>query len=391
MRVSSEQIFKDSQHLVGFAAQSEVQLGTQQRFRDYSRMRSVLGSIERGRPEIALDAFSATIGRAPATASAGMKVKFPSALRATVDPQKRRYDDIIKKTKDQAAILYDCGHRRGAWLVPQLSVIFDLVCYRMFKEQWGRPPKYSCAQANGGAAAAEVLKDPLVYLHKLSPILEDNSDFRIMDLVKEIYEAMLKRRILHESPAGGSWMLHRERLLGWDLLEIADSPDQSFRREIEVHQTTSRAIAQYPSWLPLAQHIPVYVGCDLGDIITAGQQPLPMRRLKHREKCLIANLCALQSLLRKRDECSDFHFDCGLVWEFSSSVASTFFRMTRLSRDPTLDRHIEHCFQALRGTKDHVCTLRNKCTRLCANGLVIFGPERTMLSRFNELIDSLGI
>jgi hypothetical protein len=380
-----------SRHLVGYASQSEIRLGTQQRMRDYAQMSSVVGCIERGRPEIALDAFTATFGKAPASTAIGVKVKFPSTLRATVDPQQRRYDDIVRKTKDQAVILYDCGYQPGAWLVPQLSVIFDLVCYRMFTEQWGEPPKHPFARANGGDATAEVLKDPLVYLHKLTSISEDSSDFRIMDLVKEIFEAMLKRRILHEAPSGGSWVLHRERLHGWDLLEIADAPDQSFRREIEVHQTTSRAIAQYPSWLPLAQHIPVYVGQDLGHIISVRGQPLPMRHVKNREKCLVANVRTLQNLLRNRDECSDFHLDCELVWELPSSVASMFLEMTGVDKDLTPSKRIEHCLQRLQGSKDHVCTLRNERTALCANGLVIFGPETTKLSRFNELVDSLGI
>jgi hypothetical protein len=390
LRSESVQTITESMHVVGFAARSEVRLGTRRRTHDYARMCSVLGSIERGRPEIALDAFSATIGKAPVSATASTKVKFPSTPRATVEPQRRRYDEIVKKTKDQAVILYDCGHQRGAWLVPQLSVILDLVYYRMFKEQWGEPPKHAKACADGGAAAAETLKDPLVYLHKLSPILEDNGDFRIMDLVKEIYEAMLKRRILYEAPAGGSLMLHRERLHGWDLLEIADAPDQSFCREIEVHQTTSRVIAQYPSWLPLTQHIPVYLVQDLGQVISVGNQPLPMRHVKNREKCLVANVHTLQTLLRSRDECSDFHLDCELVWELPSSVASMFLGMPTLSKDST-PTPIEHCLQRLQGSKDHVCTLRNERTTLCANGLVIFGPETTKLSRFNELVDSLGI
>jgi hypothetical protein len=391
LRIESVQTMVSSMHLVGFAPQSEIQLGTQQRNLNYARMRSVSGCVDRGRPEVAVDAFSAAIGKAPATATVGVKVKFPSTLRATVDPQKRRYDDIVKKTKNQAVILYDCGHQRGAWLVPQLSIILDLVHYRMFKEQWGEPPKHANACADGGAAAAEVLKSPLVYLHKLSTILEDNSDFRIMDLVKQIYEAMLKRRILHEATAGGSWNLYRERLHGWDLLEIADAPDQSFRREIEVHQTTSRVIAQYPSWLPLTQQIPVYLGQDLGHVISVGNQPLPMRHVKNREKCLVANVHTLQTLLRNRDECSDFHLDCELVWELPSSMASTFLGMTGVSEDPTSSKLIEHCLQRLQKSKDHVCTLRNERTTLCANGLVIFGPENTKLSRFNELVDSLGI
>jgi hypothetical protein len=391
LRVESEQMFTESKHLVGFAAQSEIQLGTRKRIRDYVRMTSVVGCIERGRPEIALDAFSATIGKAPATATVGVKVKFPSTLRATVDPQKRRYDDIVKKTKDQAVILYDCGVQRGAWLVPQLSVIFDLVCYRMYKEQWGEPPKYPRALANGGAAAFQVLRDPLVYLHKLSSILEDNSDFRIMDLVKEIYEAMLKRRILHEAPAGGSWMLHRERLLGWDLLEIAHAPDQSFRREIEVHQTTSHAIAQYPSWLPLTQRVPVYVGQDLGHIITVRHRPLPMDQVRHQEKCLAAKVYTLRPLLHSKDNCSDLHLDClkcELVWELPSS---TIAEKAKLSIDSFASQPIEHCLQELHGSNNHKCELRKKCTRLRGVSLVIFGPENTILSKINERIDSLGI
>jgi hypothetical protein len=129
---------------------------------------------------------------------------------------------------------------------------------------------------------------------------------------------------------------------------------------------------------------------DLGQVISVGNQPLPMRHVKNREKCLVANVHTLQTLLRSRDECSDFHLDCELVWELPSSVASMFLGMPTLGKDST-PTPIEHCLQRLQGSKDHVCTLRNERTTLCANGLVIFGPETTKLSRFNELVDSLGI
>jgi hypothetical protein len=68
-----------------------------------------------------------------------------------------------------------------------------------------------------------------------------------------------------------------------------------------------------------------------------------------------------------------------------------FLGMTGVSEDPTSFKRIKQCLQRLQKSKDHVCTLRNERTTLCANGLVIFGPETTKLSRFNELVDSLAI
>lgn len=389
--VTSEQTFANSKHLVGFAVQSEIRLGTSDRIRDYEQMRSVVAPVEKGRPELAIETVGATFGRAPVLAMVGGGVRFPSPLRATIDPQMRRYDDIIRKTKAQAVILYDCGIERGAWLVPQLCVIFDLICYRMFKEQLGQPPRHPKTSVNGGDATAEVLKDPLVYQRKLWKISEDNSDFKIMDLVKEIYEAMLKRQILHETRSGGIFRLHRERLHGWDLLEIADPPDKCHRREIDVHKTTSRAIAQYPCWLLLTQHIPVYLGHDLGHIITVSNQPLPMRRFRYREKYLVANGSTLQLLRLDSDQCSHFHFNCELIWELPSSPNSMFLRMTELSRDLVGSRRIKHCVQKLCEPKNHMCNLDETRAQLCPDSIVIFGPKVTKLSKLNDMVDAVGL
>jgi tetratricopeptide (TPR) repeat protein len=370
-------------HVVGFAPYSKVQLGTHERTRSLAGISRVAGCIERERPEVTVETVTAQFGKAPVTASIGGKVKFSRALRATVDPEKRRYDQILTLTEKQAVILFDCGTTKAAWLVSQLSIILDLVCYRIRANGWRDLPMHATPQADGGAAAAAVLKDPSVYKLEFSHIYEDNTKLSVMHVVREIYCAMSQRQILQELRDSAALRLYRERLYGWDLLELAEPSDNSYRREIVVHKTTSRAVAQYPSWLPLARHIPVYIGQDLGEIITVDQHA-PLQNIQNKEKYLLASVCAMRQLLRRRPGCIHFHFDCELVWECPPRGYPFV-----ISQDECDEDRVKRCVQRLTGSGRHRCTTGPMRAPLCEEGLVIFGPETHLLSRMNEAIDRI--
>lgn len=194
-------------HIVGFAPYSKVHLGTHGRAQSLAGISPVAGCIEQERPEVTVETVTAQFGKAPMTASVAGKVKFSRALKATVDPEKRRYDQILSLTEKQAVILFDCGAAKAAWLVSQLSVILDLVCHRIRINGWRDLPMHATPQADGGAAAAAVLKDPSVYKLEFAQIFEDNTKLGVLQVVKEIYCAMSQRQILQELRAS----VHRSR------------------------------------------------------------------------------------------------------------------------------------------------------------------------------------
>jgi Flp pilus assembly protein TadD len=380
-----------SRHLLGFAPESEVQLGTRDRMHDHARMSSVVGSIERNGPEFSVETITATFGRAPVTATLGGKIKYSQALRATRDPEKRKYDSVLRITERQPVILCDCGSHKAAWLVSQLSVILDLVCFRIQKEGWATLPRHATPQADGGAAAAEVLKDASVYNRALSQTLEGGAEFNVLQLVKEIYCAMQQRRILQELPTHGTLIFHRRPLHSWDLVELADPPDDSLRRAIVVHETTSRAVAQYPSWMPLANHIPVFSGQELGEVMTVADQPIPVQRATHSEKYLMANIHAMRSLLKRKPDCAHYHLDCELVWERPITAESLFVDREQVDQYHEMYfEHLDQYVQTLRKLSEHQCMARPGPAKLYQDGLVIFGPDKsTLLGRFNDWADRI--
>jgi hypothetical protein len=374
---TSEKEFTNAQHILGFSPHTEVHLGTRDRLQDYAKMKPTIGCYEHGRPEISVETISAQFGKSPVTATVGMKIKYTQALRATRDPEKRRYDQILKSTEKQPVILYDIGPQRVAWLVSQVSVIFDLVHWRIHSEGWESLAEHARLQPDGGAAAVRALKKPTTYDKVLTRLYEDNSEYRVLDLVKEIYCAMGQRRILAELPAKGMWRLHRERLYGWDLLELAEPPEQSLRREIAVHETTSSVVAQYPSWLPLAKQLPIYFGTNLGDIILSNQNA--DRELWCGSKNLVASVHAMRHAIQQNYECAHFKLDCNLVWEYSHSPRTTFNGM------------YPYRVQTLKRLGNHQCKAVDKqeAENLCNDGAVVFGPESNVLIRLNEMIDSV--
>lgn len=378
--------FAHSRHLLGFAPQNEVRLGTRDRMRDYARMRPVPGSIEQSVPELSVQTISAGLGKTPMVATIGAGIKYSQPLRGSRDPKERTYYSILKATEQQAVILCDCGSEKVAWLVSQISVILDLICYRIQKEGWTDLPKHAKPKANGGAAAANILSDANVYNKILAPGLGGEEDLTVLKLVKEIYCAMQQRRQVREMTVRGILRLRRKMLHSWDLLELADPPDEFSRRALVVHETSSRVVAQYPSWLPLADQIPVYSGQDLGRVVTIADRPIHMHGVAHGEKYLMANVHAMRSLLRPRPDCACYHFDCELVWE--RSMGEKWAYVNGIPQEvKNLADFLENV-QTLRKASGHKCVARMNFAKVRSDGIIIFGPaDNTLRGYLNDWAD----
>lgn len=265
-------------------------------------------------------------------------------------------------------------------------MILDLIQYRVQKEGWPEIPEYATLQANGGAAAAQILKMPQVANWTLCSLLEDGSEFQVKHLVKEIFVAMELRCAADESFAPATLKLRRERLFGWDLLELAHPPSQSFRREVVIHETTSSVVPQYPSWLPLTKRVPVYLCDNLGDIITS-RTPVCCRKVWRGKKYLVASLHTLRQLFQMKPHCTDLHLDCDLVWE-RQMLDQTIFRSCHHQKhndDHEARENFDSKVQTL--LRGHECKDQAVMHSICNDGAVVFGPSDNFLVRFNAYAD----
>jgi hypothetical protein len=184
-----------------------------------------------------------------------------------------KYSHLLDSAKAQCVILFDTKEQnQRAWLVPQLSVLLDLVNKFAYQRDPGAPIKFAEPIANGAAASELVLKDrTYANLVLRQAILEDERDERVADVVKAIYTQMSLRAELDaasERGARGTKEISRKGLLGWDLLELCNPPMVSKQRMVNIHRThLDYELRVTPCWLPLAKQLPVYFGRHLGELI----------------------------------------------------------------------------------------------------------------------------
>lgn len=77
-------------------------------------MGSVVGHVEVGKFEFSMETISVVFGKPPVSASLGGKIKYSQALRTIADPEKRRYDQVLRVSPSQATTLFDCSSRKVA-------------------------------------------------------------------------------------------------------------------------------------------------------------------------------------------------------------------------------------------------------------------------------------
>ena len=217
-----------------------------------------------------------------------------------------RYNQLLDSAKSQPVILFDTEEQNErAWLVPQLSVILDLVNNFAYKLNHQAAIKFAAPIADGAEASEIVLRDPIYANFVLrQAILDNESDERVGDLVKGIYTQMSLRAELDAASqrgAKGTRDLSRQGLLGWDLLELCNVPMVSKQRMVNVHRThLDYDLRITPCWLPLAKQVPVYFGRRLGELIVPVEPAsvcsawYPLPRGFHRNYLAASVICLSQ-------------------------------------------------------------------------------------------------
>jgi len=196
--------------------------------------------------------------------------------RAQRDAQKgvedMNYKTVLKRAQREPVILFDTeeGNER-AWMVPQLSLILDLLNYWAFTENLA-DIRYAAPHPDGAAKALEILEDP-VYANRVleAKIAEDEKDFTVSRMVTQIYGKILQRMTKDsesDESARGMITLGRTGISGWDWLELNDKLAWSVPRRRTVQREHKLLQPDLnPSWMPLAQVIPIFMGQCEGELM----------------------------------------------------------------------------------------------------------------------------
>ncbi|TLD09828.1 serine/threonine protein kinase, partial [Venturia nashicola] len=149
--------------ILGYTPSVQVHLGTESRLHQYESMTASHAGREKDSWSFSWDGLTVQAG----FAGSGVSSPFKFARRTGqqgVPTAKPTYDQIIHGTSDKPVVLYDTAHaQESAWLVPQLSVILDLVLFQAHRERaWkdlsatARAALHAKPYWNGGLAAKEV-------------------------------------------------------------------------------------------------------------------------------------------------------------------------------------------------------------------------------------------
>jgi hypothetical protein len=267
--------------ILGYCAEVEIRLGTESRLQQYQKYSYSKAKIEHPPPEASIGSTSlgfSLLGRATASLTASFKPR-----KGLIDAQKEAKDmsyfEVLARTETEPVILFETeGGNERAWMVPQLSLILDLLNFWIFRtgeEEIKKKVKYAKLDSDGGAQAKEVLQDRN-YVNEIviKHILEGEPDIRIGDMVKQIYGQILKRTTKDaESDEGarGTRSIGRTGIRGWDLLELTYLGGSVARRRDVQPTAHGLRSGTMPCWMPLAKMIPVLFGQHMGELMTPKQ------------------------------------------------------------------------------------------------------------------------
>lgn len=366
--------------ILGYTPSVQVHLGTESRLHQYESMKASHAGREKDSWSFFWDGLTIQAG----FAGSGVSSPFKFARRTGqqgAPTAKPTYDQIIHGTSDKPVILYDTAHaQESAWLVPQLSVILDLVLFQAHQERAWKDLSATARAAlhakpcwNGGLAAKEVLDNYERANTVLRLSADDGTPVAIKHLVMQVFAAMSHRVQLDQLHSPSS-SLTTSPLLGWDLIQLTDALAIPARLQIEVHKDGLNNSA--PTWLPLARELPVFFCDGLGDVMTT-KVPI-CSQFQRSQKNLVASIHVLQTRRKRCLKCDEYHIDTKkqLVWQlprsdcFSECVHGAHRTEDAIAR---FDAGVQLMFPAsgCKRARSEVC-----CPVIPEEGAVVFGAKR---------------
>lgn len=371
--------------MLGYTPNVQVNLGTESRSQQYLSMTTSQAQREKDSWSFAWDGFTAQAG----FSGSGISLPFKFSRRKGqqgVPTAKPTYDQIIHGTFEKPVILYETAcAQETAWLVPQLSVILDLVLLKAYGERSWRDLSASDRAAlharpdwNSGLAALQVLDDYQRANTTLRTSADDGKPIAIKHLVTQVFAAMSHRTQLDQLQPPSSSLI-TSLLLGWDLIQLTDALIPPTRLQMEISKAGLNNST--PTWLPLAREVPVFFCNGLGDVMTS---TVPIcSQFKRDQKHLVASIHVLRAKLKKCFKCDEYHIDTRkqLVWQLPRSGCFSACSHGAHGKEDA-KAHFDAGIQLMVPANDLRCVKRKlPCPIIPDEGAVIFGAKRLKRGR----------
>ena len=158
-----------------------------------------------------------------------MDVVYPQSME--MSPEITKYDDILVTTRTMSMILYDAGEERG-WLLPVQHVLLHMAQCWIKRHTSDVSLTYAKPEWEGEKAIEKILTDN--YKLFVKKLLDDDSDWLLRDLIKQIWRDLQGCRIARKqrkSENKADQTLPSAKLLAWEFLEfIEGTPEFRMRR-----------------------------------------------------------------------------------------------------------------------------------------------------------------
>lgn len=383
--------------VLGYCGDVVIRLGTESRVSDYEKYRFSRANIERPRPEASVGSASASIGWRGSSASVAAQFKTRKGLSVAVrEAKKLSYRELLDHAEVEPVILFETERgREKAWLVPQLSVILDLLNLWACRNGISGI-KYAAPGPDGGAQAKKVLGNSDYAKKELvAKILDNDPEVSVAYKVKQIYgqiQQRIKKNSESDQGARGTFTVGKEAIGGWDLLEVAGlSPSVSERRNLLPDKEET------PCWKLLTKQVAIFSGQGMGELITPARTdevcrhwyPIPGG---FENNYLVATVRCMKALAMYSGNAEPIFLRDNIIWEFRDPLL--FQPCGGCRDDPKM------CAKQPQRLAEYKKKIRKKAPqggdavslneRICEDGAIVFGIGRKSEKLLNVVINTLN-
>ncbi|KAF9890017.1 hypothetical protein FE257_006697 [Aspergillus nanangensis] len=266
--------FLEGRHFLGWVSQAQIKLGTEE-----PSDQSSCAPVENHRGLQLGEQIPVSINIRPPWVgfSVGANFHLPRAQMQRIENRQMAFDQLLGRSANSPALYYDLGTKTG-WIVPELSLLFHIVCAHLFR-YWADSDAlykiyYAERSSNGGSAA-------LAAIRSCSSIVlgENHSEegvkrnYCLRDIVRFYLDYFENRKEAIRLRLEQNELCPDLGIRGWDFADIRDCTSLFRSRLIRPPCVSGR-----PDWWSLTKspNLMVVFGCNLGQVIVpdgAEQRP----------------------------------------------------------------------------------------------------------------------
>lgn len=252
-------------HFLGWLTRAQVKLGTEEPSNQSSG-----AAIETHRGLQLGEETSTTLNIKPPWVgiNIGAKFMFPRAQMQRFENCQMTFEQLLQRSARNAALYYDCATRTG-WVVPELSLLYHIVCAHLLRH-YPDPDAlcdigYADPLSDGGDAALSAIRScNTTVLWKYQSKGEDTKNYYLRDLIQLYLDCFENRKEAIRLRLEHNELRADLGLRGWDFGDLRDCTSFFRCRLIRPQYLSGR-----PDWWSLTKNpnLMVVFSCNLGQVI----------------------------------------------------------------------------------------------------------------------------